>query len=152
MNEDAPRDVITELKESSSQLMDALELGMFKRVIVDSNGSINHCNGKPIQQVDRLIIQRENDKITIRAFILESNASKLEDWTVEELDYISKYEPGGLFLDPNDARLHYLAKKLSEAKYNQVAAAAELEKRNEKVRKLTEMILNLEGERKAKDE
>lgn len=152
MNEDAPRDVITELKESSSQLMDALELGMFKRVIVGSNGSIIHCNGKPIQQVDRLIIRRENDKITIRAFILESNASKLEDWTVEELDYISKYEPGGLFLDPNDARLQYLAKKLSEAKYNQAAAAAELEKKNEKVRKLTEMILNLEGERKAEDE
>lgn len=139
------RDTIAELKESASQLIDALELGMFKRVTLNtSNGSICKCAGSPLAQVDRIVISQRGDRVFVDVRILEAGASKLEDWKLEELDWITSYEPRGLFLDPNDAKLRYLAKKLHEAKALQAKAADSLKKENANVQKLTEAILELE--------
>lgn len=127
--------VLSDFKKAAHALLDALELGFFKRVSVLKSGAIHGCKTGPIAHVDRLEVKRfKNGEFHLKCQFFE-NSSEIQpkEYELEELR-----SGKGLFLDEKDAeRLQLLAnlKCLKEAQ-------DQLEKR---ARKAQEKIGELEA-------
>ena len=94
-----PSDVLSDFKKAAHALMDAIELGLFKRVEVLDSGALSECGRGPIACVDHLEVKRFMDgelHLTCR-FLEKSNDTQMKERSIEELR-----SRKGLFLDERE--------------------------------------------------
>ena len=128
--ETSPGDVLSDFKKAAHALMDAIELGFFKRVIVYDDGSLCDCKSGPIFHVDSITAQRfKNDEKRIHlsvAFQAKAGSDGGSTLSIEELS-----SRKGMFLDENDAKriqIQRRIKSLESDLANLNKRAAELQK------------------------
>ena len=128
--ETGPSDVLSDFKKAAHALMDAIELGFFKRVSVYDDGSLCDCKSGPLFHVDSIIAQRfKNDEKRIHLSVsFQTNAGDagLTDLSIEELRGRK-----GMFLDENDAKRIQIQKRIKSLEgdlANLNKRAAELQK------------------------
>ncbi len=128
--ETGPSDVLTDFKKAAHALMDAIELGFFKRVSVYDDGNLCDCKSGPIFHVDSINVQRfKNDEKRIHlSVVFQTNAS---DTGITELSIEELCGRKGMFLDENDAKKIQIQKRIKSLE-NDLAnlnkRAAELQK------------------------
>ena len=107
-----PSDVLADFKKATHALLDALELGFFKRVEVDAGGKIVD-SGQPIKSVARLEIRpiEGEEKIHVNVVYISKKDSYPAECLLEELTG-SSHTRQGLFLDPQDAQISMMERAI----------------------------------------
>ena len=98
----SPSDVLSDFKKAAHALMDAIELGLFKRVGVLDSGALHECKKGPIAHVDHIEAKRyKSGELHLTCQFLEKSSEyQMKEYSIEELR--SKQ---GLFLDERDAQI-----------------------------------------------
>lgn len=131
--------VLTDFKEAAHALLDAVELGLFKRVKVKSDGTIIYSKNTPVTANSIQLRRFPNKKDTLDICITLTDKAKYEDvFSLEAL-----YEMRGLFLDENDAKKLVMLKNLERIKEKKKAAEEEVRNREQEILELQEKIHNL---------
>jgi hypothetical protein len=131
--------VLTDFKVAAHALLDAVELGLFKRVKVKSDGTIIYSKNTPVT-ANRIELRRfPNKKDTLDICITLTDKGKYEDTFCLE----SLYEMRGLFLDENDAKKIVMLKNLERIKERKKAAEKEVRDREQEILELQEKIHGL---------
>lgn len=131
--------VLSDFKQAAHALLDAVELGLFKRVRVKSDGTIVYSKNTPVTANAIKLRRIPGQKDTFDICITLSDKSKDED--VFRLE--SLYENRGLFLDENDAKKIIMLKNLERIRERKKAAEEEVRNREQEILELQEKIDNL---------
>lgn len=104
--------VLADFKKATHALVDALELGFFKRVEVDTRGKIVDSS-QPIKSVVRLEIKpvEGEEKIHVNVVYLSKKDSYPSECHLEELISFN-HTWQGLFLDPRDAQISMMERAI----------------------------------------
>lgn len=124
-----PSDVLSDFKKAAHALMDAIELGLFKRVGVLDSGALHECKKGPIAYVDHIEAKRyKNGELHLTCQFLEKSSEyQMKEYSIEELR--SKQ---GLFLDERDAQVIQMQDNVRHLKNDQEQAIRRAkEKQNE---------------------
>lgn len=135
-----PSDVLSDFKKAAHALMDAIELGLFKRVEVLSSGALSECRRGPIAYVDHLEVKRfRNGELHLTCQFLEkSNDSQMKERSIEELR-----SSKGLFLDERDAQVIQMQDNVRHLKNDQEQAVRRAREKQDEIDKLEAKIAKL---------
>lgn len=135
-----PSDVLSDFKKAAHALMDAIELGLFKRVEVLDGGALSECRRGPIAHVDTLEVKRSRDGELHLAcrFLEKSNDSQMKKLSIEEL-----WTREGLFLDERDAQRIQMQDNIQHLKNDQEQAVRRAREDQDEIDKLEEKIAKL---------
>lgn len=139
--EDAkPSDVLSDFKKAAHALMDAIELGLFKRVGVLDSGALHECKKGPIAYVDHIEAKRyKNGELHLTCQFLEKSGEyQMKEYSIEEL--CSKQ---GLFLDERDAQRIQMQDNIRHLKNDQEQAVRRAREKQDEIDKLEEKIAKL---------
>ena len=139
--ETGPSDVLSDFKKAAHALMDAIELGLFKRVGVLDSGSLHECRSGPIAHVDHLEVKRfKNGELHLSCQFLEkSNDVQMKERYIEELR-----SKEGLFLDERDAQRIQIQDNIRRLKYDQEIAVRKAKEKQSEIDKLEAKIAKLQ--------
>ena len=135
-----PSDVLSDFKKAAHTLMDAIELGLFKRVEVLDSGVLSECKRGPIAHVDHLEVKRFRDgelHLTCQ-FLEKSNDVQMKERSVEELR-----SGKGLFLDERDAQRIRMQDNIRHLKNDQEQAVRRAREKQDEIDKLEAKIAKL---------
>ena len=135
-----PSDVLSDFKKAAHALMDAIELGLFKRVEVLDSGALSECRRGPIACVDHLEVKRFMDgelHLTCR-FLEKSNDTQMKERSIEELR-----SRKGLFLDERDAQVIQMQDNIQQLKNDQEQAVRRARENQDEIDKLEAEIAKL---------
>ena len=135
-----PSDVLSDFKKAAHALMDAIELGLFKRVEVLDSGALSECKRGPIAHVDHLEVKRFRDgelHLTCQ-FLEKSNDVQMKERSVEELR-----SRKGLFLDERDAQRIQMQDNIQHLKNDQEQAVRRAREKQDEIDKLEAKIAKL---------
>lgn len=135
-----PSDVLSDFKKAAHALMDAIELGLFKRVEVLDSGALSECRRGPIAHVDHLEAKRFRDgelHLTCQ-FLEKSDDSQMKERSIEELR-----SGKGLFLDARDAQRIQMQNNIRRLKNDQEQAVRRAREKQDEIDKLEEKIAKL---------
>ena len=127
--ETSPSDVLSDFKKAAHALMDAIELGFFKRVSVYDDGNLCDCKSGPLFHVDSINAHRfKNDekRIHLSVTFQTKAGDSFSELSIEELS-----SRKGMFLDANDAKRIQIQKRIKSLEgdlANLNRRAAELQK------------------------
>ena len=142
-SEDAnPSDVLSDFKKAAHALMDAIELGLFKRVEVLDSGALSECRRGPIAHVDHLEAKRFRDgelHLTCQ-FLEKSDDSQMKERSIEELR-----SGKGLFLDARDAQRVQMQANIRRLKNDQEEAFRRARAKQDEIDKLEAKIAKLKS-------
>ncbi len=134
-----PSDVLSDFKKAAHALMDAIELGLFKRVEVLDSGALRECGRGPISYIDHLEMKRRNGELHLTCQFLEkSNDIQMKERSIEEL--ISRK---GLFLDERDAQRIQMQDNIRHLKNDQEQAVRRAREKQDEIDKLEAKIAKL---------
>lgn len=136
----SPSDVLSDFKKAAHALMDAIELGLFKRVSVLESGALSECGRGPISHVDYLGVKRFRDgelHLTCQ-FLEKSNDCQTKERYIEELR-----SKEGLFLDERDAQRIQMQNNIRRLKNDQEQAVRRAREKQDEIDKLEEKIAKL---------
>ena len=135
-----PNDVLSDFKKAAHALMDAIELGLFKRVGVLDSGALSECRRGPIDHVDHLEVKRfRNGELHLTCQFLEkSNDCQMKERYIEELR-----SKEGLFLDERDAQRIQMQDNIRRLKNDQEQAVRRAREKQDEIDKLEEKIAKL---------
>ena len=142
--EDAnPSDVLSDFKKAAHALMDAIELGLFKRVGVLDSGALHECKKGPIAHVDHIEAKRyKNGELHLTCQFLEKSGEYQEkEYSIEELR--SKQ---GLFLDERDAQVIQMQDNVRHLKNDQEQAIRRAKEKQNEIDKLEAKIAKLKSD------
>lgn len=142
--EDAkPSDVLSDFKKAAHALMDAIELGLFKRVSVLDSGALHECKKGPIAYVDHIEARRfKNGELHLTCQFLEKSGEYQEkEYSIEELR--SKQ---GLFLDERDAQVIQMQDNVRHLKNDQEQAIRRAKEKQNEIDKLEAKIAKLKSD------
>lgn len=135
-----PSDVLSDFKKAAHALMDAIELGLFKRVSVLDSGALSECRRGPIARVDHLEVKRFRDgelHLTCQ-FLEKSNDCQMKERYIEELR-----SKEGLFLDERDAQMIQMQDNIRHLKNDQEQAVRRAREKQDEIDKLEAKIAKL---------
>lgn len=135
-----PSDVLSDFKKAAHALMDAIELGLFKRVEVLDSGALSECIRGPIAYVDHLEVKRfRNGELHLTCQFLEkSNDVQMKERSIEELR-----SRKGLFLDERDAQRIQMQDNIRHLKNDQEQAVRRAREKQDEIDKLEAKIAKL---------
>jgi len=135
-----PSDVLSDFKKAAHALMDAIELGLFKRVSVLDSGALHECKKGPIAYVDHIEARRfKNGELHLTCQFLEKSGEYQEkEYSIEEL--CSKQ---GLFLDERDAQRIQMQDNIRHLKNDQEQAVRRAREKQDEIDKLEAKIAKL---------
>ena len=135
-----PSDVLSDFKKAAYALMDAIELGLFKRVEVLDSGALSECRRGPIARVDNLEVKRFRDgELHLTCMFLEkSNDVQMKERSIEELR-----SSKGLFLDERDAQRIQMQDNIRHLKNDQEQAVRRAREKQDEIDKLEAKIAKL---------
>ena len=135
-----PSDVLSDFKKAAHALMDAIELGLFKRVEVLDSGALSECKRGPIAYVDHLEAKRfRNGELHLTCQFLEkSEDSQMKERSIEELR-----SSRGLFLDARDAQRIQMQNNIRRLKNDQEQAVRRAREKQDEIDKLEAKIAKL---------
>ena len=135
-----PSDVLSDFKKAAHALMDAIELGLFKRVEVLDRGALSECRRGPIAYVDHLEVKRfRNGELHLTCQFLEkSNDCQMKERYIEELR-----SREGLFLDERDAQMIQMQDNIWRLKNDQEQAVRRAREKQDEIDKLEAKIAKL---------
>ena len=138
-----PSDVLSDFKKAAHALMDAIELGLFKRVGVLDSGAIHECKKGPIAHVDHLEVKRyKNGELHLTCQFLEKSGEyQMKEYSVEEL-----HSRQGLFLDERDAQVIQMLDNIRHLKNDQEIAVRRAKERQNEIDKLEAKIAKLKSD------
>ena len=134
-------DVLSDFKKAAHALMDAIELGLFKRVGVLDSGALHECRSGPIAHVDHLEVKRfKNGELHLSCQFLEkSNDCQMKEQYIEELR-----SKEGLFLDERDAQRIQMQDNIRRLKNDQEQAVRRAREKQSEIDKLEAKIAKLQ--------
>lgn len=133
-------DVLSDFKKAAHALMDAIELGLFKRVEVLDSGALSECGRGPIACVDHLEVKRFMDgelQLTCQ-FLENSNDTQMKERSIEELR-----SRKGLFLDERDAQVIQMQDNIRQLKNDQEQAVRRAREDQNEIDKIEAKIAKL---------
>jgi len=136
----SPSDVLSDFKKAAHALMDAIELGLFKRVSVLDSGALSECKRGPISHVDHLEVKRFRDgelHLTCQ-FLEKSNDCQMKERYIEELR-----SREGLFLDERDAQRIQMQDNIRHLKNDKEQAVRRAREKQDEIDKLEAKIARL---------
>ena len=136
--------VLSDFKEAAHALLDAIELGLFKRVKVKSDGSVLYANSDSVT-ASALRFRRfsvEKDKIDIYVSIQNKKNGDSTEFKLEDLADMK-----GLFLDERDAQKIIMLRNIERIKERKRQAEEEAKKRELEIQAMQAEMLKL-GESK----
>ena len=135
-----PSDVLSDFKKATHALMDAIELGLFKRVEVLDSGALSECRRGPIAHVDHLEVKRfrDGELHLICQFLEKSNDVQMKERSIEELR-----SSKGLFLDERDAQRIQMQDNIRHLKNDQEQAVRRAREKQDEIDKLEAKIAKL---------
>ena len=134
-------DVLSDFKKAAHALMDAIELGLFKRVGVLDSGALHECRTGPIAHVDHLEVKR-NKKGELHLscqFLEKSNDCQMKERFIEELR-----SKEGLFLDEKDAQRIQIQDNIRHLKESQEQTIRRAKEMQSEIDKLEAKIAKLQ--------
>lgn len=136
--------VLSDFKEAAHALLDAIELGLFKRVKVKSDGSVLYANSDPVtaSEIRFRRFSVEKDKIDIYVSIQNKKNGDSTEFKLEDLADMK-----GLFLDERDAQKIIMLKNIEKIKERKRQAEEEAKKRELEIQAMQVELLKL-GESK----
>ena len=139
-----PSTVLSDFKETAHALLDAIELGLFKRVKVKSDGSVLYANSDPVtaSEIRFRRFSVEKDKIDIYVSIQNKKNGDSTEFKLEDLADMK-----GLFLDERDAQKIIMLKNIERIKERKRQAEEEAKKRELEIQAMQAEMLKL-GESK----
>lgn len=135
-----PSDVLSDFKKAAHAFMDAIELGLFKRVEVLDSGALSECGRGPIACVDHLEVKRFMDgelQLTCQ-FLENSNDTQMKERSIEELR-----SRKGLFLDERDAQVIQMQDNIRQLKNDQEQAVRRAREDQNEIDKIEAKIAKL---------
>lgn len=135
-----PSDVLSDFKKATHALMDAIELGLFKRVSVLDSGALHECKKGPIAYVDYIEARRfKNGELHLTCQFLEKSGEYQEkEYSIEEL-----HSKQGLFLDERDAQRIQMQDNIRHLKNDQEQAVRRAREKQDEIDKLEAKIAKL---------
>lgn len=105
--------VLSDFKETAHALLDAIELGLFKRVKVKSDGSVLYANSDPVtaSEIRFRRFSAEKDKSDIYVSIKKNENGDYIEFKLEDL-----VDMRGLFLDERDAQKIIMLRNIERIK------------------------------------
>ena len=139
-----PSTVLSDFKEAAHALLDAIELGLFKRVKVKSDGSVLYANSDPVtaSEIRFRRFSAEKEKPDIYVSIQNKKNEDSTEFKLEDL-----VDMKGLFLDERDAQKIIMLKNIERIKERKRQAEEEAKKRELESQALQTELLKL-GESK----
>ena len=139
-----PSTVLSDFKEAAHALLDAIELGLFKRVKVKSDGSVLYANSDPVtaSEIRFRRFSAEKEKPDIYVSIQNKKNEDSTEFKLEDL-----VDMKGLFLDERDAQKIIMLKNIERIKERKRQAEEEAKKRELEIQALQAELLKL-GESK----
>ena len=139
-----PSTVLSDFKEAAHALLDAIELGLFKRVKVKSDGSVLYANSDPVtaSEIRFRRFSAEKEKPDIYVSIQNKKNEDSTEFKLEDL-----VDMKGLFLDERDAQKIIMLKNIERIKERKRQAEEEAKKRELEIQALQTELLKL-GESK----
>lgn len=136
--------VLSDFKEAAHALLDAIELGLFKRVKVKSDGSVLYADGGPVtaSEIQFRRFSAEKDKIDIYVSIQNKKNGDSTEFKLEDL-----VDMKGLFLDERDAQKIIMLENIERLKERKRSAEEEAKKRELEIQAVQAELLKL-GESK----
>lgn len=136
--------VLSDFKEAAHALLDAIELGIFKRVKVKSDGSVLYADGGPVtaSEIRFRRFSVERDKTDIYVSIQNKKNGDSTEFKLEDLE-----DRKGLFLDERDAQKIIMLKNIERLKERKRSAEEEAKKRELEIQAVQVELLKL-GESK----
>lgn len=136
--------VLSDFKEAAHALLDAIELGLFKRVKVKSDGSVLYVDNAPVtaSEIQFRRFSAEKDRIAIYVSIQNKKNGDSTEFKLEDL-----VDMKGLFLDERDAQKIIMLKNIERLKERKRSAEEEAKKRELEIQAVQVELLKL-GESK----
>ena len=136
--------VLSDFKEAAHALLDAIEIGLFKRVKVKSDGSVLYANSDPVtaSEIRFRRFSVEKDKIDIYVSIQNKKNGDSMEFKLEDLADMK-----GLFLDERDAQKIIMLKNIERIKERKRQAEEDAKKRELEIQAMQVELLKL-GESK----
>ena len=136
--------MLSDFKEAAHALLDAIELGLFKRVKVKSDGSVLYANSDPVtaSEIRFRRFSAEKEKPDIYVSIQNKKNEDSTEFKLEDL-----VDMKGLFLDERDAQKIIMLKNIERIKERKRQAEEEAKKRELEIQALQAELLKL-GESK----
>lgn len=136
--------VLSDFKEAAHALLDAIELGIFKRVKVKSDGSVLYADGGPVtaSEIQFRRFSAEKDRIAIYVSIQNKKNGDSTEFKLEDL-----VDMKGLFLDERDAQKIIMLENIKRLKERKRSAEEEAKKRELEIQVVQAELLKL-GESK----
>lgn len=136
--------VLSDFKEAAHALLDAIELGLFKRVKVKSDGSVLYADGGPVtaSEIRFRRFSVERDKTDIYVSIQNKKNGDSTEFKLEDL-----VDMKGLFLDERDAQRIIILDSIKRTKERKRSAEEEAKKRELEIQAMQAELLKL-GESK----
>jgi len=134
--------VLSDFKETAHALLDAIELGLFKRVRVKSDGSVLCANSDPViaPEIRFCRFSGEKDKLDIYVSVKKRENEDCIEFKLEDLANMK-----GLFLDERDAQKIIMLKNIERIKERKRSAEEEAKKRELEIQAMQAELLKLGG-------
>ena len=135
-----PSTVLSDFKETAHALLDAIELGLFKRVKVKSDGSVLYADSDPVTafKITCYRFSTNKDKIDIYVSIQNKKNGDSTEFKLEDL-----VEMKGLFLDERDAQKIIMLKNIERIKERKRQAEEEAKKHELEIQAIQDELLKL---------
>lgn len=132
--------VLSDFKEAAHALLDAIELGLFKRVKVKSDGSVLYADGGPVtaSEIRFRRFSVERDKTDIYVSIQNKKNGDSTEFKLEDL-----VDMKGLFLDERDAQRIIILDNIKRTKERKRSAEEEAKKRELEIQAMQAEMLKL---------
>ena len=133
--------VLSDFKETAHALLDAIELGLFKRVKVKSDGSVLYADSNPVT-ASEIRFRRfvEKNKFDIYVSIKKKENGDCTEFKLEDL-----IDMKGLFLDERDAQKIVILRNIERIKERKRNAEEEAKKRELEIQAMQAELLKLGG-------
>lgn len=138
-----PSDVLSDFKEAAHALLDAIELGLFKRVKVRSNGSVLYADCDPVTASEIRLhrFSAEKDKFDIYVSIRKRKDGDSTEFKLEDL-----IDMKGLFLDERDAQKIIMLRNIERIKERKRQAEEDAKKHELEIQAIQAEMLKLDGQ------
>ena len=135
-----PSTVLSDFKEAAHALLDAIELGLFKRVKVKSDGSVLYANSDPVtaSEIRFRRFSAEKEKPDIYVSIQNKKNGDSKEFKLEDLADMK-----GLFLNERDAQKIIMLKNIERIKERKRQAEEEAKKRELEIQAMQAEMLKL---------
>jgi hypothetical protein len=134
--------MLTDFKVAAHALLDAIELGLFKRVKVKSDGSVLWANSDPVTASEIRFRRFSANKDT---FDIYASIKKRENGDYTEFKLEDLVDMKGLFLDERDAQKIIMLRNIERIKERKRRAEEEAKQHDLEIQAMQVELLKLDG-------